>query len=119
VLDWELATIGDPLVDFAYHAMMYRMPQLALAGLRGKDLAGLNIPGEPEYVAHYCRRTGRAAIDHLDFSMAFNLFRLAAIFHGIKGRMLRGTAVSERAEALAGAVPIIAQLAWEQAGKAL
>jgi aminoglycoside phosphotransferase (APT) family kinase protein len=119
VLDWELATIGDPLVDFAYHAMMYRMPQMTLAGLRGKDLAALNIPAERDYVARYCQRTGRARIDHLDFYMAFNLFRLAAIFHGIRGRMVRGTAVSERAGALASAVPVIAQLAWDQAVKAL
>ena len=35
VLDWELATLGDPLVDFAYHAMMYR-----ILILRSSDSAG-------------------------------------------------------------------------------
>jgi aminoglycoside phosphotransferase (APT) family kinase protein len=118
VLDWELATLGDPLVDFAHHAMMYRMPPTPIAGLLGEDLNALNIPGEKEYVAGYCRRTGRKSIPDLDFYIALNLFRIAAIFHGIKGRMLRGTAVSTRAGSLAAAVPSMAELAWHQASRA-
>src|SRR3712207_3731997 len=35
VLDWELSTLGHPLADFAYHAMMYRMPPHIVAGLAG------------------------------------------------------------------------------------
>jgi aminoglycoside phosphotransferase (APT) family kinase protein len=119
VLDWELATVGDPLVDFTYHAMMYRMPPMAIAGLLGEDLGRLNVPAEHEYVSSYCHRTTRQGIPDLNFYMAFNLFRLAAIFHGIKGRMLRGTAVSTRAGALANAVPRIAELAWEQASRVI
>ena len=57
-------------------------------GLAGSDLAALNIPGEADYVAAYCRRTGRDGIPDLDFYMAFNLFRLAGIVHGIKGRVV-------------------------------
>jgi aminoglycoside phosphotransferase (APT) family kinase protein len=55
VLDWELSTLGHPLADFAYNAMMYRMPPDIIAGLSGMDLAALNIPSEAEYVAAYCR----------------------------------------------------------------
>ncbi|MDQ4087926.1 MAG: phosphotransferase family protein, partial [Pseudomonadota bacterium] len=83
VLDWELSTLGHPLADFSYHLMMYRLPE----ALAEADLAALNIPEEREYVAAYCRRTGRDGIPHLDFYMAFNLFRLAGIVHGIKGRL--------------------------------
>lgn len=90
VLDWELSTIGRPLADFAYHLMMYRTPPLVMAGLLGADLDELNIPSEAEYVAAYCRRTGRDGIPGLDFYVAFNQFRLAAILHGIKGRLARG-----------------------------
>ena len=52
------------------------------------DLPALNIPGEAEYVAAYCRRTGRDGIAelHLDFYVACGLFRMTAILHGIKGR---------------------------------
>ena len=59
VLDWELSTLGHPLADFSYHLMMYRMPQGLSSGLAGLDLTALNIPSEADYVAAYCRRTGR------------------------------------------------------------
>jgi aminoglycoside phosphotransferase (APT) family kinase protein len=114
VLDWELSTLGHPLGDFCYHLMMYRMPPTLIAGLAGSDLAALNLPSEADYVAAYCRRTGRSGIEHLDFYMAFNLFRLAAIFHGIKGRLIRGTAASAHAQDMAASLPTIARLGWEQ-----
>jgi aminoglycoside phosphotransferase (APT) family kinase protein len=118
VLDWELSTLGHPLADFAYHAMMYRLPPRIAAGLTGADLAALNIPREADYVAAYCRRTGREDIPNLDFYMAFNMFRLAAIYHGIKGRLARGTAVSANAKGYAAEVEMLAQLGWAQAGRA-
>ncbi|MDR7104131.1 phosphotransferase, partial [Croceicoccus sp. BE223] len=98
VLDWELSTLGHPLADFAYHAMMYRMPPDIVAGLDGADLAALNIPSEEDYVAAYCARMGRDSIPNWDFYIAFQFFRLAAIFHGIKGRVIRGTAANAQAQ---------------------
>ncbi len=113
VLDWELSTLGHPLADFAYHAMMYRMPPDIVPGLGEADVAALGIPSEAEYVAAYCRRTGRSEIANYSFYLAFNLFRLAAIFHGIKGRVLRGTAANAQAAARAEAFPRLARLARE------
>jgi aminoglycoside phosphotransferase (APT) family kinase protein len=118
VLDWELSTLGHPLADFTYHLMVYRMPAGASTGLAGKDLAALNIPSEEEYVAAYCRRTGRDGIPDLDFYMAFNMFRLAAIVHGIKGRLARGTAASAHADRMAAGLEPLADLAWQQAVRA-
>lgn len=117
VLDWELSTLGHPLADFAYHAMMYHMPGHIVAGLAGADLAALNIPTEEEYVAAYCRRTGRTDIPGYRFALAFNFFRLAAIFHGIKGRAMRGTAASAQAHERAAAFPELAALAVAQIPK--
>jgi aminoglycoside phosphotransferase (APT) family kinase protein len=114
VLDWELSTLGHPLADFSYHLMMYRMPD----ALGGRDLAALNIPSEADYVAAYCRRTGRDSIADMDFYMAFNLFRLAGIVHGIKGRLVRGTASSAHAGEMAARLEPLAELAWAQAVKA-
>lgn len=111
VLDWELSTLGHPLADFAYHAMMYEMPPHIVAGLAGSDLAALNIPSEQQYVADYCARTGRSDIADWPFYIAFNFFRLAAIFHGIKGRVIRGTAASAHAQERAEAFPQLAKLA--------
>lgn len=111
VLDWELSTLGHPLADFAYHALMYQMPPDIVAGLAGADLAGLNIPSEQDYVAAYCRRTGRDRISDWEFYIAFNFFRLAAIFHGLAGRVVRGTAASAHAKERAADFPRLAKLA--------
>jgi aminoglycoside phosphotransferase (APT) family kinase protein len=119
VLDWELSTLGHPLADFAYHTMMYRMPPDIVAGLGNADIVALNIPSEEDYVAAYCRRTGRASIPGYDFYMAFNFFRLAAIFHGIKGRVIRGNASSAQAEERIKVLPKLIRLAWEQAERAI
>jgi aminoglycoside phosphotransferase (APT) family kinase protein len=106
-----LSTLGHPLADFAYHAIMYRMPPDIVAGLAGADLSALGIPGEQDYVAAYCARTGRAGIENYDYYVAFNFFRLAAIFHGIKGRVIRGTAASAHARERAQSFPRLAGLA--------
>jgi aminoglycoside phosphotransferase (APT) family kinase protein len=117
VLDWELSTLGDPLAGFTYNLMMYRLPPDILGGFAGAPLAALGIPSEDEYVAAYCRRTGRAGLAHLDFYLAFNMFRFAAIIHGVKGRLLRGNAASGHAESLVAILPRLAEIAWAQTGE--
>jgi aminoglycoside phosphotransferase (APT) family kinase protein len=94
---------------------MYQMPPQIVAGLAGADLATLGIPSEEDYVAAYCRRTGRDSIPNYPFYIAFNFFRLAAIFHGIKGRVARGTASSAHAQERATYFPLLARIAWERA----
>lgn len=116
ILDWELSTLGHPITDFAFHLMMYRVPPgIEGGGVKGLDLAALNIPSEDDYVAAYCRRTGRTAIPHLQFHVAYNLFRFAAIIHGIKGRALRGNASSARATRVSAALETFVDLAWDEA----
>ena len=115
VLDWELSTLGDPASDFTYHLLMYRMPAAIFSGLAGVDLDALGIPSEADYVAAYCRRTGRPHIPNLDYLIVFNLFRLAAIVHGIKGRLVRGNASSAHAAQMVERLEPLAELAWEQA----
>jgi aminoglycoside phosphotransferase (APT) family kinase protein len=118
VLDWELSTLGHPLADFAYHAMIYRLPPQIAGGLAAADRQALNIPSEADYVTAYCKRTGREGIASLDFYMAFNMFRLAAICHGIKGRLARGTAASTHAKKYAAQVEPLAEQGWTQARRA-
>jgi aminoglycoside phosphotransferase (APT) family kinase protein len=115
VLDWELSTIGHPLVDFSYHLMMYRMPPEIVGGMGGRDLVKLGIPTESEYLRRYCERTGRKSIPNLEFHLTFNLFRLAAIIHGIKGRLARGTASSENAAQLVKHLDYLAAAAQQMA----
>lgn len=118
VLDWELSTLGDPAADFTYHLLMYRMPTGLFSGLGGLDLAALGIPSEDAYVAAYCARTGRDHLPHNDYLIVLSLFRLAAILHGIRGRIARGTASSAHARQMAAKLEPLADLAWAQAEQA-
>ena len=114
VLDWELSTLGNPLSDFAYHMMTWRLGQPAYRGLGGLDLAALGIPTEAEYRALYCRRTGRQEIPHWDFYMAYNMFRLAAILQGIMGRVVQGTAANLKAREHGARARAMAEAGWQQ-----
>jgi aminoglycoside phosphotransferase (APT) family kinase protein len=118
VLDWELSTLGHPLADFAYHAMMYQTPPHIVAGLKGADLSVLNIPSEDEYIDLYQRLSGRDVRADYAYAVAFNLFRLAAIFHGIKGRVIRGSAASAEAAQRVRVLPELTALAWDAARRA-
>jgi aminoglycoside phosphotransferase (APT) family kinase protein len=114
VLDWELSTLGNPLGDFAYHMMAWRLRPEEYRGLAHADLAALGIPGEEEYRALYCRRTRRDGIPHWDFYLAYNMFRLAAILQGIMGRVVEGTAANPRALQSGRRARAMAEAGWRQ-----
>jgi aminoglycoside phosphotransferase (APT) family kinase protein len=115
VLDWELATLGHPLSDFAYQVMAWRLAPGQFRGLKGADFATLGIPTEAEYVAAYCRRTGRASIPNWEFYLIFNMFRIAAILHGVLARALQGNAASRNALEQGGRARLVADVAWDMA----
>ena len=118
VLDWELATLGDPLADFSYLAMQWMMPADGAAGLSGLDLEALGIPTLKEIIARYSERSGVPVADRLDWYFAYNLFRLTGIVQGIKKRVIDGTASHAQAAEMAERVPMLAQSAWKFAVKA-
>jgi aminoglycoside phosphotransferase (APT) family kinase protein len=113
VLDWELATLGDPLADLAYHAMIWRVPPQLFRGLKGEDLAALNVPAEKEYIADYCRNAGRDELPDMTFYSAFAFFRLAAILQGIAKRAVGGNASSADAVDLGARAAPVAQIGWK------
>jgi aminoglycoside phosphotransferase (APT) family kinase protein len=118
VLDWELATLGDPVADFSYLAMQWMMPADGAAGLAGLDLTALGIPTLGEIVERYSERSGVPVAGGLDWYFAYNLFRLAGIVQGIKKRVIDGTASHAEAAEMAKRVPMLASAAWNFARKA-
>jgi aminoglycoside phosphotransferase (APT) family kinase protein len=114
VIDWELSTLGNPLADFAYHVMYWRLDPETFRGLAGTDFAAAGIPSEADYVAAYCQRTGRQAIAHWDTYIAYNMFRLAAILQGIMKRVLEGTAANKKAEESGRRARAVAEAGWRQ-----
>lgn len=121
VLDWELSTLGNPLTDFAYHCMTWRLTPGQFRGLAGFNLAELGIPTEQEHVAAYCKRTGRAPIPQKEWEyyMVFNMFRLTGILQGIMARALQGNASSAEALDAGKRARPLAELAWSQVEKTI
>ncbi len=112
VIDWELATLGHPLADFAYHAMSWYVPPEHNRGMAGYDLDALGIPNIEEYWAKYLRRTGLVVAADRRFYLVYNLFRSAGILQGIAKRVQEGTAASPRAAEIARSTRPLAELAW-------
>lgn len=113
VLDWELSTLGHPLADLSYQCMAWRIPPALWRGIAGLDLAALGIPSEAEYVAMYAKATGRNPAEHWDFYLAYNLFRMAAILHGVAQRAADGNAAADDAVETGRKAGPLAELGWE------
>ncbi len=118
VLDWELSTLGDPMADLSYLLIAWAIPASLRNGLAGADLETLGIPSIEETVDRYAARAGGERPGNLDWLMAYNLFRLAAICQGIAGRIRDGTAASAHAKTMADQVQPLADAAWAFARKA-
>lgn len=121
VLDWELATIGDPLADLAYLCMAYEMPPGGpgvSGGLRGVDLSTLGIPSETELLSSYAAATSRREIPHWSFYKALAFFRIAAIVQGVYARGLAGNAADRTAVEQGERVRMMAEIGWRIASEA-
>ena len=91
VLDWELATVGDPFMDLG-SALAYWVQSDDDAGMQAFRMQPSNAPGMPsreEFVQRYCELAGRPRPDWL-FYEVFGLFRLAGIAQQIWYRYRNG-----------------------------
>lgn len=118
LLDWELSTLGDPIADLSYFLMSWVQPAEGRNGLLNVDHAGLGIPTMEQALARYVEKAGLDFVPDMDWYLAYNQFRIAAILQGIKKRVIDGTASSAQAEQMAQRVIPLAQAAWEYAKKA-
>jgi aminoglycoside phosphotransferase (APT) family kinase protein len=112
VIDWELATLGDPLADLSYHCMAWRVTAQQWRGMAGQDFGMLGIPDEATYVARYAQARG-VVVGHWEFYMAYNLFRMAAILLGIAQRAAQGNAAADDAAAVSRQAQPLAELALQ------
>ncbi|MCY7365581.1 MAG: phosphotransferase family protein [Frankiaceae bacterium] len=91
VLDWEMAALGDPLMDLggalAYWVQADDEDMMRLSKRQPTDLPGM--PTRAEVVEHYRSRTG-LAVDNWTFYEVFGLFRLAGIAQQIYYRYFHG-----------------------------
>ncbi|AYF79395.1 phosphotransferase family protein [Nocardia yunnanensis] len=90
VIDWEMATLGDPLTDIGLMLVYQRMSD---AGLGVSDVAlAPGYPVEAEVLQRYSSRAGRDLSD-IGFYIALASFKLAVISEGIYFRFIHGQTV--------------------------
>lgn len=117
VLDWELSTLGDPIADLTYLLMHWVTPPHERNSLAGLDLEALGIPTMDAMLHRYLSATGNRLDAPIEWYLAFNLFRLAAILHGVAARGRAGNANNARADLAQDRVGPIADAAWSFAQK--
>ncbi len=120
VVDWELGTLGNPLSDLAYNCLTYHYADPRWGDIIDLDYEAVGIPSEEDYVAQYCKRTGRE-IDDYTFYLVLSLFRFAAIIQGVYYRGVQGNAATPAALQRKGKCERLAKIAWglvEKEGRA-
>jgi len=99
VLDWEMATLGDPLADVGMQYMYW-------AGADGQGAQGISgaVTALPAFlkrdgaIRRYAEKSGRD-LTNLDFYVVLAYFKLAVIVEGIYARFLEGGTVGAGFEA--------------------
>jgi aminoglycoside phosphotransferase (APT) family kinase protein len=89
VLDWEIATLGDPLADLGY--VLHSWPEPGEGGPAHR-MSPTIVPGYPtraELLERYAARSGRD-VSQVDFYVAFSHWKSACIVEGVYERYLHG-----------------------------
>ena len=89
IVDWEMATIGDPLLDVAWALMCWPPEGLDILARPPADLTGM--PSLDELLAHYERLSGRST-DNFQYSLVLARFKLGIVLEQSVFRHSRGLA---------------------------
>lgn len=114
ILDWELATVGDPLADVGYLTATWTEPGLP------SPLGVSPVTGRPgfatkaELVGHYEEASGRR-VERLAWYQALALWKASIFLEGNYRRFLAGTTDDAYYATLDTGVPALAEAAWELA----
>jgi aminoglycoside phosphotransferase (APT) family kinase protein len=109
VVDWEMATLGDPLTDVGLLVVYQDLAQ------QGDTIMPRMLPERgfltaEQMVARYAERSPRD-LAHLNWYVGFGYFKLAVVAEGIHHRYLAGKTVGEGFDHFGAAVPMLLQAA--------
>jgi aminoglycoside phosphotransferase (APT) family kinase protein len=105
VVDWEMATLGDPLTDVGLLIVYQTMERLGDGPMAS---AAPGYPAVPEVIAQYAECSGRDLSD-LGFYIALASFKAAVILEGIHYRYVHGQTVGEGFQEIGAMVePLVA-----------
>jgi aminoglycoside phosphotransferase (APT) family kinase protein len=105
LVDWEMATLGDPLADLALH-LVYGDP--AFDPVLGGAAASTSprMPAADRLVERYAAASGRD-VDDLSFHLGLGYFKAAVIAEGIHARHRQGHTRGPGFESTGAAVPLL------------
>jgi aminoglycoside phosphotransferase (APT) family kinase protein len=112
VVDWEISTIGDPMVDLGW--MLYFSPEGANEDLSGAGVGAIGggYPSRADLARRYAERTGRP-IEDLRFYCAMAGWKIAIIMEGSNLRFKQGDSDDSMFAALDAGVPALAKRSLE------
>ncbi|WP_037357321.1 phosphotransferase family protein [Amycolatopsis orientalis] len=106
IVDWEMATLGDPLADLGLLLVYWDPVSEPVLGARHAPSANPGFLSPEELAAAYASASGRSLAD-LEFYRALGYFKLAVIAEGIHQRHLAGETVGEGFDTVGEAVPAL------------
>ena len=112
VLDWEMATLGDPLADVGLFLVYWGRDQTTFAGADTSKAPGAGFLTREEVTERYGRESGRD-VSQLDFYEMLASYKLAIILEGIHARFLMGKTVGEGFDHIGTTVEAIASAALD------
>ena len=89
VLDWELCTLGDPVVDFCWSLQYWAEPGEKLCFLQSPPTLNPVFP-KRDYVAGLYQEKSGYRLDELNYYAAFGWWKMACIVEGVYTRLKKG-----------------------------
>jgi aminoglycoside phosphotransferase (APT) family kinase protein len=112
VLDWEMATLGDPLSDLGLFLVYWGRDQVTFTGNNPSTSPEAGFLSRDEIAQRYATESGRD-ISQIDFYEMLASYKLAIILEGIHARFLMGKTVGEGFDHIGTMVESIANAALE------
>jgi aminoglycoside phosphotransferase (APT) family kinase protein len=106
IVDWEMATLGDPLADLGLLQAYWDPVTEPVLGVRHAPSANPGFPTAAGLAERYTRTSGREVGD-LAFYRALGYFKLAVIAEGIHRRHTAGDTVGTGFDTVGSAVPVL------------
>ncbi|HZN12651.1 MAG TPA: phosphotransferase family protein [Acidimicrobiales bacterium] len=101
IVDWEMTTIGDPLLDLAWVLMGWPDPDEDRTSLSYVDYNGM--PTRAELAARYAETSGRP-VDDIDYYVILARFKMAIVLEAGYARYVQGAADNPKMEAFGAVV---------------
>jgi aminoglycoside phosphotransferase (APT) family kinase protein len=116
VLDWEMATLGDPLADLGLFLLYWGRDESQTGNVGATISSKAGFLSADEIIERYAKESGRD-VSQLDFYVALAAYKLAIILEGIHARFLMGKTVGEGFDHIGALVEVMVQRALDAASR--